>query len=121
MKTKVLLLGAVVTAFAFTTLAADALRSPRARDNQIKVVNTAEAAPVVTVDYVAPKAAMLSPRAANNQIKVVTGTEQAESAKLVKCQAIGTPRQLTAMGGAARTSCCGLTLAACSTMSTCGK
>lgn len=36
--TKVLLLGAVVTAFAFTSFAAEPLLSPRAAGNQIKVV-----------------------------------------------------------------------------------
>jgi len=39
MKTKVLLLGAVVAAFSFSTFAADALLSPRAQGNQIKVVS----------------------------------------------------------------------------------
>ena len=38
MKTKVLLLGAVVTAFTFTSFAADALLSPRAQANQITIV-----------------------------------------------------------------------------------
>jgi hypothetical protein len=38
MKTKVLLLGAVVTAFTLTSFAADALLSPRAQASQIKVV-----------------------------------------------------------------------------------
>ena len=36
--TKVLLLGAVVAAFSFTSFAAEPLLSPRAKDNQSKVV-----------------------------------------------------------------------------------
>ena len=73
MKIKVLLLGAVVTAFTLTSFAADALLSPRAKDNQIKIVNSAAATPVVTVGYVTPNTVPLSPRAQASQIKVVKG------------------------------------------------
>ena len=41
MKTQVLLLGAVVAAFAVTSFAAEPLLSPRAQDNQIKTVKGA--------------------------------------------------------------------------------
>jgi len=120
MKTKVLLLGAVVTAFTFITFAADALLTPRAQGNQIKVVSSSVETPVITGDYVTPVSpALLSPRTADNQIKVVKGTEQAESAKVVKCQAIGSPKYQAALGSQARTSCCGMTLAACPDSSTC--
>jgi len=34
MKTKILILGAAITAFTFTTFAADALLTPRQKDNQ---------------------------------------------------------------------------------------
>jgi hypothetical protein len=74
MKTKVLLLGAVVTAFTFTTFAADALLSPRAKENQIKVVSSSTETPVTTIAYVdSASPALLSPRAQANQIKVVKG------------------------------------------------
>lgn len=74
MKTKILLLGAVVAAFTLSTFAADPALSPRAKDSQIKVVNSAGQTPVITVDYVAPTSpAQLSPRVQDNQIKVVKG------------------------------------------------
>jgi hypothetical protein len=72
MKTKVLLLGAVVTAFAITSFAAAPLLSPRAKDNQIKIMKSAVEAPAA-VAYVDASPALLSPRANDNQIKVVKG------------------------------------------------
>src|ERR1041385_8264322 len=73
MKTKVLLLGTVVSAFAITTFAAEPLLTPRAAGNQIKHVNNAVETPVVTIAYADSNAAQLSPRAAANQIKAVKG------------------------------------------------
>jgi hypothetical protein len=74
MKTKVLLIGAIVTTFAFASFAAEPLFSPRAKGNQIKVVSSAaETGPAITINYVATAPALLSPRAAGNQIKVVQG------------------------------------------------
>ena len=73
MKNTVLLLGAVVIAFTLTSFAADALRSPRAQANEIKIVNSTDATPAVTVAYVAPNTTPLSPRAQANQITVVKG------------------------------------------------
>jgi hypothetical protein len=72
--TKVLLLGAVVTAFAFTSFAAEPLLSPRAAGNQIKHVSSSVDAPTITVAYVDSGSALLSPRAQANQIKVLKGT-----------------------------------------------
>jgi hypothetical protein len=72
MNTKVLLLGAVVTAFTFTTFARDALLTPRAAGNQPQVVNVA--APAVTIAYVAPASTPISPRAQASQSKVIQGT-----------------------------------------------
>ncbi len=75
MKTKVLLLGAVVTAFALTSFAAEPLLSPRAKDNQIKIVTSSIDTQGGTVTYVTSVSpALLSPRAQANQIKVVKGT-----------------------------------------------
>jgi predicted secreted Zn-dependent protease len=73
LNTKVLLLGAVVTAFAFTTFATDALLSPRAQGNQTTVASSSVPAPAITVAYVAPSSAQFSPRAQANQIKIVQG------------------------------------------------
>jgi hypothetical protein len=72
--TKVLLLGAVVAAFTFTSFATEPLLSPRAKDNQIKHVSSAVDTTTTTITYVDSGSALLSPRAAGNQIKVVKGT-----------------------------------------------
>ena len=119
MKTNILLtLGAVVlAAFTFSAAATDGLLSPRAAGNQTRVAPRSADA-IITVKYVTPaSAALLTPRAAGNQARVVAGIEP----KAAKCTAIGSPRQVAAAGMAARTSCCGMTLAACPTMATCGK
>ena len=73
MKTKILLLGSALTAFTFTTFAADALLSPRAQDNQPKVFISSTETPSTTIAYVAPSTALLSPRAQGNQSKIVQG------------------------------------------------
>ena len=83
--TKVLLLGAVVTAFAFTSFAAEPLLSPRAAGNQIKHVSSSVDAPTVTIAYVDSGSALLSPRAQANQIKVLKGTNTDVNPALV-CQ-----------------------------------
>lgn len=89
MKTKILLLGAVITAFTFTTLAADALLTPRQMDNQPKTVNSSVATPVATVVYVTPKAALLTPRAADNQSKVVKGVANDSNPALACAKMMG--------------------------------
>ena len=73
MKSKVLLLGAVVTAFAFTSFAAEPLLSPRAAGNQIRIVKNTVETPVTTIAYLEATPALLTPRAAGNQLKVVNG------------------------------------------------
>jgi hypothetical protein len=72
--TKVLLLGAFVTAFTFSSFAVEPLLSPRAAGNQIKHVTSAVDAPTVTITYVDTTPALLSPRAQDNQIRHVAGT-----------------------------------------------
>lgn len=75
MKTKVILLGAVITAFAFSSFAAESLLSPRAKDNQIKVVTSSISTQGGTVTYVTSTSpVLLSPRAKDNQIKVVSSS-----------------------------------------------
>ena len=87
MNTKVLLLGAVVTAFAFTSFAAEPLHSPRAKDSQIKIVNHPVATPAVTIAYVNSTAALQSPRAQANQIRVVQGADN-DSNPALACRKI---------------------------------
>ena len=72
--TKVLLLGAVVTAFTFSSFAVEPLLSPRAAGNQIKHVSSAVNAPVASITYVDTTSALLSPRAQGNQIRHLSGT-----------------------------------------------
>ena len=84
MNTKVLLLGAVVAAFAVTTLSAGPLLTPRAASNQIKHVTAAEG-PAVTIAPIVSNSALLTPRAAGNQIKVVKGAG-VEANPAVMCQ-----------------------------------
>ena len=79
MKTKILVFGAVVTAFAFTSFAAEPLLSPRAKDNQIKVVTSSidtQGGTVTFVTSTAPSTSpvLLSPRAKENQIKFVSSS-----------------------------------------------
>ena len=91
--TKVLLLGAVVTAFAFTSFATEPLLSPRAAGNQIKHVSSAVETPTITITYVDTKPALLSPRAAGNQAKIVKGTNNEVNPALA-CQKtmVGSPK-----------------------------
>ena len=84
MKTKVLLLGAVVTAFALTSFAAEPLLSPRAKDNQIKIVTSSIDTQGGTVTYVTPASpALLSPRAQASQVKVVKGVSNDSNPAMV--------------------------------------
>jgi hypothetical protein len=93
MNTKVLLLGAVVTAFAFTSLATEPLLSPRAAGNQIKHASSLVATPTVAAAYVYSNTALLSPRAAGNQIKVVQGVDNDINPALACRNSMnGTPR-----------------------------
>jgi hypothetical protein len=94
MNTKVLLLGAVVTAFAFTSFAAEPLLSPRAKDNQIKVVTSSINTQGGTITYVTSVSpALLSPRANDNQIKVAKGMNNGSNPALA-CEKnmIGSPK-----------------------------
>ena len=95
--TKVLLLGAVVAAFTFSSFAAEPLLSPRAKGNQINVVSSvAPAAPAITIAYVETTPAQLSPRAAGNQVKVVKGIANETSLALICLQTMnGSPKAVT--------------------------
>jgi hypothetical protein len=113
MKIRILLTTIAAAALAAITLnvnASDALLSPRAAGNQIKVV------PGVTTAQPAFVTQTATPRALGNQTATVKGTETT----VEKCSAIGSPKYLVTVGNEARTSCCNRTLAACPNMSTCG-
>ncbi len=96
--TKVLLLGAIVTAFTYGTFAGEPLLSPRDKENQLKQVNSATVAPTTTIAYVTPTSpTLLSPRAAGNQIQVVKGTNNEVNPALT-CRSMmsGSPKVVAA-------------------------
>ncbi|HEX9045389.1 MAG TPA: hypothetical protein VF988_00060 [Verrucomicrobiae bacterium] len=96
MKTKFLVLGAVLTAFSFTSFAAQPLLSPRAAGNQIKVVSNQVPATTITIAYVDKAPALMSPRAAGNEIKAVKGTNDDTNPALACIRNMnGTPRAVT--------------------------
>ncbi len=97
MKTNIIILGAVVTAFAFTSFAAEPLLTPRAKGNQIKIVNSSVPTSTVAVAYVAPSAALLTPRAKDNQSAKVVGTNNDINPALVCARTmVGSPKAITA-------------------------
>jgi len=96
MNTKILLLGAIICTFGVATFASDALLSPRAQGNQIKVVAAAPETTAIPVAYVA-SATTLSPRVQAAQIKVVKGV-LADRNPALECRnnMMGTPKAVTA-------------------------
>ena len=96
MNTKMLLLGAVVATFTATTFASDALLTPRAKDNQIKVVAAVPETAAITVAYV-KSATPVSARVQAAQIKVVKGI-LCDKNPVLECRnnMKGTPRAVTA-------------------------
>jgi hypothetical protein len=98
MKTKVLLLGAIVTAFTYSTFAGDLFLSPRAKENQIKIASDTTPGQVTTIVYQSPSTpVLLSPRAQGNQIQVVKGTNNDVNPALV-CRKMmsGSPKAVAA-------------------------
>lgn len=87
--TKILLLGALVTAFAYGSYAGDVFLSPRAKDNQIKSV----ASSTETVAVATTSATLISPRAKDNQLKAVSGINN-EANPYLACQKMmtGSPK-----------------------------
>ncbi len=112
MKTRILLANIVAAALAVITINAFAnntLLTPRAAGNQAQITTgTSDAQPAVAVQTA-------TPRELGNQTATVTGAETTPA----KCPAMGSPKSQSLAGSAARTSCCGRTLAACPNMSTC--
>jgi hypothetical protein len=96
MKIQALLLGAVVATLAASSFAAEALLSPRAAGNQIKVVAAPAEAPAFTTAAVDSTAALFTPRAAGNQIKVVSGTANDVNPAMICRETMnGTPKAVT--------------------------
>jgi hypothetical protein len=94
MNAKMLLLGTIVITLAGTTFATDALLTPRAQGNQIKVVVSTPTS-AVAVDYV--RSTPVAPRYQADQIKVVKGIMSDRNPAL-ECRQnmMGTPRAVTA-------------------------
>jgi hypothetical protein len=96
MNAKILVLGAVITTLAGSTFAADALLSPRARGNQIKVVAATGASAVTTVAYV-DSVTPLSPRLQAAQPKIVKGLNHDRNPALECLRTMnGTPKAVGA-------------------------
>jgi hypothetical protein len=96
MNTKALLLGTVIAAFAGSTFATDALLTPRAKGNQIKVVAPDAESTAIPMNYVASNPTA-SPRVNAAQIKVVKGVSADKNPALECVQNMqGTPKAVTA-------------------------
>ena len=72
MKTKLLILGAALTAFTLTTVASGVLLSPKAKENHIKIVSSAQAQKTIAENTTTDSAKLASPRAAANQMNTST-------------------------------------------------
>jgi hypothetical protein len=91
MKTKMIILGAVITAFSLASFAADPVLSPRAKGSL--VTRASEVAPTTSITYVDASSALLTPRARGNEIKVVTGASvDANPALACRSSMIGSPK-----------------------------
>lgn len=114
MKTRIFLLtigAAVLAAITINVSAGNALLSPRAADNQTKIVPAVANEPNLAV----ANQGTISPRAAGNQVQTVSDTEILAA----KCPVIGSPKYVATAGNAARTSCCKMTVAECPTVKDC--
>ena len=93
MKTRILLLGATITAFTFSTFAADALLTPRQRDNQPLVAASSANDPDLLA---ASRSTLLTPRAFGSQSKVVKGVANDSNPALVCAKNMnGTPKMIS--------------------------
>jgi len=77
----------------FTVLASDALLSPRAAENQIKIIPTTNTDP----NLAAARTSSASPRVLDNQVKIVAGKSSAVSPSLDCVRYMsGTPKMISA-------------------------
>ncbi len=96
MNTKIILLAAAIATAASTTFATDALLSPRAQGNQIKVVSSATETPSITITYV-DSVTSVSPRVQAAQLKVVKGLSDDRNPALECIRNMpGSPKAVTA-------------------------
>jgi len=94
---KKILLATALAALAGSTFASDALLSPRAQGNQIKVISGAPEGPTLTITYV-DTVASASTRVQAAQSKVVKGMAPADRNPALECirNMNGTPKAVTA-------------------------
>jgi hypothetical protein len=91
MKTKMIVLGAVVAAFSLASFAADPVLSPRAKGSLVP--RASEVAPATSINYVDASSALLTPRARGNEIKVVKGASADVNPALVcRNSMMGSPK-----------------------------
>ena len=101
----------LVLAVATVNVSGEALLSPRAKDNQIKIVSSVDkSSNLMTQNHVA------SPRSLDNQSKAVKGTD-ASAGTVVGACAFGSPKQLD-QAGKTGAACCSVT-ATCTTPKSC--
>ena len=82
--TKLLLLSAIATALTYTSFAGDLLLSPRAKENQLKIITTDESGSATAISDKTPaEPVLLSPRAQSNLTKIVRGTKHDMNPALV--------------------------------------
>ena len=95
MKTK-LLLSVMVAAFAVSTFAGDVNLSPRAKDNQPKVIAVSINTQGGTVTYLTPASPLLrSPRVKDNQINVVKNAIDKNASPVASTVTAAFPRLLS--------------------------
>lgn len=93
MNTKILLLGAAITAFTLSTFATDALLTPRQKDNQPKVAASLANDPDLLATS---RGTLLTPRAAGSQIKAAPGVANDSNPALVCAKNMnGTPKMIS--------------------------
>lgn len=97
MKTKILLLGTIITAFTMSAMATDALLTPRMKDNQPRVATSSVSTQGGTVSYItSDSAVLLSPRAKDNQSKIVAGVANDSNPALACAKNMnGTPKAIS--------------------------
>lgn len=116
MKTLIpLTFASLVLAFATLNVSGEALLSPRAKDNQIKIVSGMDKSPNTVTQN---QNVIASPRSLDNQTKVVKGTVNSPNTIAGNC-ATGSPKQLEQAGKFTSGDCCKVTSIACSTPKAC--
>ncbi len=87
-------------------VAGEALLSPRARDNQIRVVATTDSSPNTVTQN---RDAVASPRTIDNQIKTVAGTDTSPDTLTCNRKMLASPKALgecTSHPGLCASACC---------------